>query len=218
MTYSYDAHADEAAALLKRVLAGVFEESQGAKGVPLSPLGGALFDHASVARMKGVHVYRGERGGWFADLTFRDMPPGITSVIGTPSDMPCHSREEAMAQVTSLVAVVVATEKARASSPRTGPPADPVFLLGGMQITIKAAALAEISSLGAPDERYVTRRLDELMRLHAHDGKLDASSLDRLAPMDRAKFMAVVVMALMVGMGRWPEIAEAAPHARGTAH
>ena len=218
MSYDYEAHAVEAAELLKRVLPEATKESHGASGVPISPLGGAFFDHATVERLRGVHVYRGERGGWFGDLTFRDMPPGITSVIGTPVDMPCSSREEALGQATHLVAVLVATDRVRASGARPGPPRDPVFLMGGTQITIKAAALAEIARLGDPDEGYVSRRLDELMRRHAPDGRLEESSLDGLAPMEKAKFMAVVAMALLLGMGRWPEPDEAAPGAPAMAH
>jgi hypothetical protein len=148
MSYDYDAYTVEAADLLRQVLPEALKAAEGAKGVAMSPLGNAFFDHATLERMRGVHVYRGERGGWFADLTFRDMPPGITSVIGTPVSMPCHSRGEALAQVIHMVAMVVATEKARDSGMRPGPSADPVFLMGGLEITIKAAALAEISAIG----------------------------------------------------------------------
>jgi hypothetical protein len=78
--------------------------------------------------------------------------------------------------------------------------------------------MTEISRLGEPSGEYVSQRLEELMRLHARNGELDEASLDRLAPMDRGKFMAVVAMALLLGMGRWPEIEEAAPGAPGAFH
>lgn len=184
-----------------------------------SAVGEAFLPWMTIDNIDGVHVYQGEKGGWFADLVLKNAPTGVASIFGTPVQHPCHSREEAESYAVTLLAVIAANKEKVAEPPKE---VEAAFSFGPFGVKIPSRLLDEISKVTAAagldkDSRYVRRRLDELSRKHERH-LAEAEPLDGLPAAELREIIVVSAMALCHGIVRWPEVPEAAPPTPGRTH
>lgn len=90
------------AAALLRQLKGQLVDVTGATVEAVSNTVAWSEAYWQLSKASGVHVYHHD-GGWHADLTFKDLPQGIPTVIGTPAPLP--TRAEAIESVVGLMSI-----------------------------------------------------------------------------------------------------------------
>jgi hypothetical protein len=165
-----------------------------------------------IDNIRGVHIYQGRLGGWFADLEMRTVPAGVPNVVGTPVKAPCSSRNEAIANAVSLLAFTIANARNPAPDRKS---ADAGFAFGGFGLTIPSILVDEITRTSAEvgitsDPDYVRGRLAEVHAKHRTFME-NGGDLNDLPEKDRRELLVVCTMALCHGMPRWPELSEEAP-------
>ena len=55
-------------------------------------------------------VYRTPLGGWIADVLLKDVPPGISNLMGTPTRYPLTTRDEAIEHGIALISFIIASK------------------------------------------------------------------------------------------------------------
>jgi Uncharacterized protein conserved in bacteria len=188
-------------------LAATFDLS----GKSMTPIMDALSPHLHITRVAGVHIYKGDKGGWFFDIVFKDLPPGLPTIIGQPSSMPCETREEAEKAATNMLAALV---QQRDKPLPDQVEAEAVFQFDEVYIYIPTEIVASLERSGAPDLGYVRQRLAEIRKAFAGDGVMTKEVVDRLNDDQMTRLYAVVAMAVAAGIIRWPEPDEAPPRSR----
>ena len=102
-------------------------------------LGEATLSYVTEDNLAALMIVRAPKGGWYADLVLKSVPPGVPNVIGTPVDTPLRTRAEAeeRAKRTLVMALVVARRNAE-TKPQALPP---VFTLCGWAIKLSPVVL-----------------------------------------------------------------------------
>ncbi len=181
--------------------------------VPESDVGKAAFPHYRMANCVGVNIYRGEKGGWFADLVFEALPPGIPEAIGTPVKFPHSSPEEAVEQAVHMMAMLIADEDRPRPEPETVKAA---FPFDDIVVSVPSRILGEIReamrAMPALPERKDAMERIEAFRAEVLGGeRLTMERADALSPRDKTRLMSVVSLALIAGIVRIPEWEEEPP-------
>jgi len=178
-----------------------------------SSLGANTFKHIHIDRVTGVHVYQGERGGWYYDLSFKDLPPGVPNVLGQPVAFPLDTREEAIDGAVSMLAMLV---NKRDQDPPPQDDAEAVFPFDDVVISLPSQMIRTLSEapVPLPDHEYVRTRLDEVRKEFAGDGPLTGDILNKLTRDDLMRVYAVAAMAICRGIPRWPQSEEGVPKSR----
>jgi hypothetical protein len=175
-----------------------------------NPLGEHTMPHLHINRVTGVHLYQGKLGGWYFDLTFKDLPPGIPEIMGQPVEHPCKTREEAIKGAVAMLAYLLA----RKDKPLPGADeAVVVFPFDEVAVKLPSSIIAELEKFPLPKNRQemARHRLDEVRKEFAKDGPLTMAIMDGLTNEQRAAIMSVAAMAVVSGIARWPESVEMAP-------
>lgn len=178
-----------------------------------SSLGANTFKHIHIDRVTGVHVYQGERGGWYFDLTFKDLPPGVPNVLGQPVAYPLETREEAINGAVSMLAMLISTRDKTLPGHED---AEAVFPFDDVVITLPSVLIRALESapVPVPDFGYVCDRLDETRRQFAGDGTMTEDVMGRLTDDQRMQVFTVVAMAICRGIARWPQFEEGVPKSK----
>jgi hypothetical protein len=178
-----------------------------------SALGENTMKYLHVNRLTGVHVYQGERGGWYFDLSFKDLPAGVPNIIGQPVAFPLETREQAIDGAVSMIAVLI-NRKDEAPAPEEGAmalfPFDDVVL----QLPSEMIEAIKNAPIPPPEPGYARTRLDEIRDEVWGGGPLTAEIMDRLDREQRARVLAVVAMAICEGIVRWPQFEEGVPKSK----
>jgi len=174
-----------------------------------SAVGMAMLPHLRLSRVEGVHVYQGEKGGWFADLVFKDVPPGVPKVIGTASNLPCSTRDEAIDQAVTMLASVIRSE----SNP-TLEESDTkvVFEFDDAVIEIPRDVLLAVRNAGVSiSADDAMERLETFRRKFGGGRRITPDTINALPKQARLELMAAVLGALTNGLFRWPLRTEQPP-------
>jgi len=179
-------------------------------GEPASLMGANAVKHLRISAVSGVHIYQGERGGWFADLTFDGLPPGVPSVIGTPSSEPNGTREEAIQEAIGILATVIVVE---ANRPAADEEPVAIFEFDNIALTIPSAMIRDLEAniSQKPGVAYIAQRLDGLRDQLADGRPFTEETFRNLPEDDKRRVVAIAALAVAEGMIRWPENREAAP-------
>lgn len=178
-----------------------------------SPLGANTFKHIHIDRVAGVHVYQGDRGGWYFDLSFKDLPPGVPNVLGQPVAYPLETKEEAINGAISMLAMLVKTRDK--ILPRHDD-AEAVFPFDDVVISLPSDLIRTLAAapFPPPEYEYVRGRLDEIRRQFAEDGTMTGEVMDKLTEDQRMEVFTVVAMAICRGIARWPQSEEGVPKSK----
>lgn len=171
-----------------------------------SGIGDVSTPYLRIGNVRGVHLYQGDHGGWYADIELRSVPPGIARILGTPTHQPDKSAEDARRTAIFLLGVAIRNEASVELSDTT----KAAFAWDEVEIIVPTALVAKIQALGAgphdlPGLGWMKNRLDELRRDINGGRPFTKASLDALP---RETFLFVfnaAAMALAHGMVRWPE-------------
>jgi len=172
----------------------------------VSSIGQASLKWYRTENCTGVYIYQGEKGGWFADLSFKDLPAGVPVVIGTPNVAPNRTREDAIESAVHMLALLM-----NSPTPQVNPEeAEVVFEFDNLGLIIPSAAIAAINKLSVerPSNEYVEQRLDEIREQFAGGKPFNSEIMDSLSEEDRRVVYTVCVMALALGMPRYPKSEE----------
>lgn len=177
----------------------------------LSGRGQAMTDYVRLDNLKALILYRTARG-WYADLVLKQTPVGVTDVMGTPTDMPLPSREEAEEQGKMILRAACLQAKMNGPAmPDNTRNAPRYFSLYGTELKLDGEYLDMLSAVPAmlgqtPAEarEYALERMDEVSAQH---GFTEDNVKQRLAAMDQDTFMEVYCLAFMlatVSIVRYP--------------
>lgn len=184
-----------------------------------SAVGRSALPHYRIANCVGVAIYQGEKGGWFADLWFEDVPAGIPPIIGTPLAEPHSAPQEALAYAIDTLALLITHE----DRPKPDPEAVmAAFPFDGVVIPIPSQMVADLREMAGdrtpPTPEYVRERI-EAFRAEVLDGEpLTAERANAFPQETAARLMSIAAMALLVGIVRVPESVEADPPSPGRLH
>lgn len=216
MAYSYGNPTNRvrAAEMLRKLLPRVtesIEKSNGNSGEmkPTSEIGKQSLKWYRVECCIGVHIYQGDKGGWFSDLAFKDLPAGIPAVFGTPSIHPHRSREEAIDAAVAMLALI-----SNRPAPEVAPEdAKVVFEFDELSIIVPSGVIAEINQIPVewPSVEYVKQRLVQIRDQFAGGKPFNTEIMDSLSPEDQRVVFSVCAMALVIGMPRFPSKPESEP-------
>ena len=199
----------EARRLLQEVLPWAREQhARGEHGAETSaPLGATTFAHITEDKMEGLHIYQGPKGGWHADITFRNMPKGIANAIGSPVETPMLTRAEA--EHAAKLMVVMVLEIARKNAERAAAKPDPVFMLHDLSFKLRSnlpSALVHfmpelLAGYGSPLQ--AARRIESLLDEMCPEG-FNADVFEKWDMEKRMKLIAVLQCAVVSGLYVYP--------------
>jgi hypothetical protein len=213
MSYNYKNPSNrmKAAQLLKKLLPLAEQEAREQRA-PLqaaTAIGHATLRHYHISKCAGVHVYKGEKGGWFADLEFRGLPLGAGNIIGTPSQLPAKDREEAIGQAISMIASCM-------NAPAPAEPADAVdsaFAFDEIEMAVPGELLRTIKAAfeELPTPQQAVALLEKVRSDFAAGGPLTGDVMRGLSKEDLRRVQFACAIALMAGLPRYPQYEEAPP-------
>lgn len=105
------------AAALLRHLKGQLVDVTGVEVELFSNTAASAEAYWQLSKARGVHLYQ-EGGGWHADLEFKDLPPGVGTIIGTPA--PVATRAEAIESVVGMMSICAQRDSVPPPDPATG--------------------------------------------------------------------------------------------------
>lgn len=208
-----------ARALLRKLLPAAREQAAKSSEYsiePASDVGENSIPHYKIDRCIGVHIYTGDKGGWFADLQFEGLPAGIPPVLGTPVECPHQTREEALAKAAQMLTMVIAND-------RPAPPAaeaKAAFPFDDLVVHVPSPFIERLRK----DVPYEPTREEALESLTAFRDEVCGSKnltqelADGLSEAAKVRLLAVCTMAILAGIVRFPEFEEKPPPPRGPLH
>jgi hypothetical protein len=208
-----------ARALLRKLLpeARKILEGKGSYEIkPESDVGENSIPHYKIDRCVGIHIYEGDKGGWFADLQFENLPAGIPTVFGTPMALPHRVREEALASAVKFLALVLANDRPAPSAAE----ADAIFPFDEVVVHLPSRFFGKLRDLMP----YKPTHEEALARLNAFRDEvcggqpLTHEAAEALPRPLRERLLSVCAMASLAGIVRFPEFEEAPPKPRGPLH
>lgn len=210
----------------RRMLASLLPEAKdrigeinnfGTVDVPDMFLG--ILSRLTEANLEGVHIYPAPLGGWHADIAFKDMPPGIPQVVGTPKAMPCNSREDAVDHAVANLSVMLTAMRNRPSNAEARKDYA-VFQYDSATIFVPIEIMSELKKAlrgnktaesKRETEMHVIEHLIEIGRKFRGPEGLTEDVYDALPIESQKEIVMVSAMALAVGYPRWPETAPMPP-------
>lgn len=178
--------------------------------LPQNALGRATADYVTEANLDALLIYPAPLGGWRADVTFKHMPAGMPSAMGTPVGRPLRTRRDAEEQGKGLLVGLLAGDR----KPKLA--AQPVFLLCGHSVTLSAEAIAETATLLPEDSRgyaskgHAINRIEETITALCPKG-FSKQAFEALDIMEKARLLAVLHTAAMTGVFVYPPRVDGAP-------
>lgn len=168
------------------------------KWVAGTPLGRSFGTVLRLENLDAIIIHEGELGGWITDFYFKDVPLGVSNVIGTPVETPMPTRKMAQDKAVEMLhALIIATEQA------AGQTTTPVFLFHGFAVELSPDALEFVANLGAKysSEEAAVEHIEAMTRRVFPSGIPQELYLcgDTLAD-----FMTVIHMAALTGLIRYP--------------
>lgn len=70
-----------------------------------------------LSKVEGVHVYQND-DGWHADIVFKDLPPGVPTIIGNPGSY--QTRSAALKGAIRQISILAVNDKLPQPRPREG--------------------------------------------------------------------------------------------------
>jgi len=210
--YSNPSNKMRARKLLQELMPRARQRLQQGKGnlenAALSHIAENMSRVLSVDKLDGIHIYPGPKGGWHADLTLKGMPPGYPTIMGTPKAMPCTSRENAVDQAIWILAAFLQTA---ADAETSAKEMEAVFEFDSVALNVPVQLIEKMSSATEkPTLSYVRHRLDEIRQELGTD-RITREFVERLDEKRKLGLMSVVLMALSVGIFRWPQTEDKGP-------
>lgn len=186
------------------------------RGVANSALAKAAAPYYSESNM-GFLIIHQVTTGWNVDLVFKKMPPGVSDVIGTPSDLPHRTREEAEEHALDLVAYALDLYRQHEGNPNKYPPAFALFNIPiDLTPAIYDAMIAELPegfpiraiSYGSTERAFdrIEEVLEEFLPGIKRNPKLLSRRFNKLPKDDKIRIMSVLHIAALSGVTRYPPI------------
>lgn len=201
-----------ARALLRKLLPDarkLLKEEGNYEITPESNVGENSIPHYKIDHCVGIHIYEGSKGGWFADLQFENLPPGIPPVFGTPVALPHRTRAEAMDTAVKILALVLANDRPTPSAEET----EIVFPFDGVVVHLPAQSFGKLQDKMPvlPTREQALERLNAFRDEVCGGALLTHEAAQALPESLQARLLSVCAMAMLAGIVRFPEFTEAPP-------
>lgn len=178
----------------------------------LSPIARAQQPWIREDNFLALAIYPAPLGGFHADLLLKDVPPGISNVLGTPVQSPCRSRREAETAAYAILCMALQLE-ADTKAACAMPDGDRQFLFYSVAVQLPARVYNE--ALDAfPDveaglsEAVALERLDTITTELFGGTTPTYEQVIALSGSAQAALQAVCLVATLTGVFRYP----AKPH------
>jgi hypothetical protein len=177
--------------------------------IKLSAVARAQMRYVTPDNLAAVVVRRAEYGGWSCDVMLKKVPAGIATAFGTPANAPHPTEAEAEASALPLLTFALFAARQVAAEDK---PAPRVFEYFGFVVDLPEPLLQFMEQMAAqrPGLRYgskerATYRLDEISNQLFPDGQVTGAKLDALGQEGFTRLVAVLAMAALEGVFRFPE-------------
>lgn len=145
-----DQEIEEGRALMAAKLTALRETIEAGQDVArlesVSPVGRGLTGCVRIENLDALVIYSRGPLAWYADLIMKDLPAGISNVIGTPVHRPCSCRQEAEEAGDAMLEGILSVAIRNGSRPRTAPDTIP-FSLFGIEVLVPAEMVADSLAL-----------------------------------------------------------------------
>mgnify|MGYP007008283387 CR=1 FL=1 len=171
-----------------------------------SALGAATLPHLRLSNVAAVLIYRGDLGGWIADLLLKDVPFGYPNLVGTPVGTPLGSRKKAEESAHSMLVAAAVNELRSPEEPDPDEPADIIFDYHGYAFTLPKE-LTYLAKLGTVvDPRTAEEIIDHLKEVERElfPKGVDHESLNATPRDQIARLMSIFTCLLAKGVFRYP--------------
>ena len=169
-------------------------------------------------------VYEGKAGNWFGDLVFKGLPPGVPTIMGTPTSMPRSNFEDAERDAFQILVGILASIEEQKTTKRDRAIEDMrVFQLYNMDFNIDPASIEKARVLAADmaasgllpkdlDEGDVKAQLDLALAPILIDGRIEEAAFKGAD--DRTKALMYSSMSLLLNFGvfRHPDVPTSTSH------
>lgn len=150
-----------------------------------------------LSKVAGVHIYH-ESGGWQADVMFKDLPPGVPRIIGSPEIY--STRQAALAGAIETLSIMAVTDKMPLPGTEDG---YRWFKFDGMEIPVQADLIKDFPERLAAEgytALQVRGRLARLRHELADDRPMTTKIFKALDQDDRNSIRIVCGIALALGV------------------
>lgn len=164
-------------------------------------------------RLDNLHalIIRRSRGGWHADILLRDMPAGVSNVMGTPEHMPLARREDALEAGTAILEQIYKICLENESAYHDVKPGQTrYFEIHGYALGLPAKAIDELAERMPPgndnDEviQELRKALSELLQPCIVDDSLDTEKFTNLEDARKTSIVSVVASLMAFNDFRYP--------------
>ena len=184
----------------------------------------SLMEIVREKNLDALIVYEGEPGEWFGDLVLKGLPPGVPTILGTPTSMPRSSFEDAEGDAYQVLVAILASIQEQKTTKRDRPVDNMrVFQLYNMDFKIDPASVdkargfaAEMAASGLLpkdlDEGDVKAQLDLALAPILIDGRIEEAAFKGAD--DRTKALMYSSMSLLLNFGvfRHPDVPTSTSH------
>lgn len=150
-----------------------------------------------LSKVDGVHVFH-EGGGWQADVVFKDLPPGVPRIIGSPEIYP--TRQAALAGAIETLSIMAVTDRMPLPDTDDG---YRWFKFDGMEVPVRADLIKDFPERLAAEgytPLQVRARLARLRHELADDHPMTTKIFKTLDEDDRNSIRIVCGIALALGV------------------
>lgn len=166
-----------------------------------SALGKSSAYYMKLENVEGVHVYNEGPERWYADIVLKNVPDGISQVMGIPVKSPVATQQEAWNFAKMLLLMLRDTDN------KYEKPTNIVFELDHIGISIPMDIFNTISKLKEKMPGFEPGYIEDLLyrARERFGGKLTHEALNKSSSEDKSFLMMACTFALIAGLNRWPK-------------
>lgn len=198
--------------LLRELLPRARQETMNVDNASMSSLMKATLPFITEENLDALLVYEAPvTGGWLADLVFKNVPPGVCNIFGTPTGYPHLTREAAIEYGVTLISLALTMSSQK---PTVSEDTKPAFLYFGTVFSLDTAMLGFLIAQGAKYDsiKHAHDRINEVTQSLFRDRRRPTfERIQSLLKDDVARLMSVLYMAAMTGVLRYPPIEPGIP-------
>jgi hypothetical protein len=150
--------------------------------------------------LAGIDVFEDSQGKWIADIVMKEVPRGYANRIGISADHAHNTRQEAVEAVTYMLAHILKTpDEIR----------DPVFVFFDYSISVPRKIIEDVAQSFSLQLEHMRAKYIAQGLLHV--GKY-ATRLDTLTEDEQRELHAVIIIAMLNNVVKWPPTVAGEPY------
>jgi hypothetical protein len=183
----------------------------------------SLIETVRERNLDALIVYEDGAGKWFGDLVLKGLPPGVPSILGTPTSMPRSSFEEAEQDAFHVLVGILASIEEQKTTKRDMPVDNKrVFELYNMDFKIDPRSVDKARELAAElvlngllpkdlSEDDLKQHLQASVEHLLVDDRIEEAAFENADDRTKALIYSAMSMLLNFGVFRFPDVKTSSP-------